>query len=121
MKPVLTEAEIHRIINKLHLSSGPRIAPVQFLPLEPGPLRGNKVPLSHVADIGVTVAVQLGRTSLTIKEILALEAGATITLESLVGEPADILVNEQLLGKGEVLVINDSFGVRVTALAEVKE
>lgn len=118
---MLTEAEINRMINKLHQSNGPRIAPVQFLPLEPVPLRGSKVPLSHMADIGVTVAVQLGRATLTVKEILAMEAGAVITLESLAGEPADILVNGQPLGKGEIVVINDSFGVRVTALAELKE
>ncbi|MEW6661733.1 MAG: flagellar motor switch protein FliN [Bacillota bacterium] len=118
---MLTETEIQRMINKLHQNTGPKIAPVQFSPLEPIPLQGTKVSLSHLADIGVTVAVQLGRATLTVKEILALEEGSVITLESLAGEPAELLVNEQPLGRGEVVVINDTFGIRITALGEVKE
>jgi len=118
---VLTDAEIQRMINTLHQRAGPKIAPVQFSPLEPIPLQGAQVSLSHLADIGVTVSVQLGRTTMTVREILVLEKGFVLALEALVGEPADILINEQPLGRGEVVVINDTYGIRITALAVVKE
>jgi flagellar motor switch protein FliN/FliY len=117
---VLTEAEIQRMINNLHHNTGPKIVPVQFAPLQPVPLQGTRVPISHLADIRVNISAQLGRVTLTVKEILALEEGSVFALESLAGEPVVLLVNEQPLGKGEVVVINDAYGIRITALAEVK-
>lgn len=70
--------------------------------------------LDMLLDIPLKVTVELGRTKRTIKDILDLSSGSIIELDKLAGEPVDILVNEKLIAKGEVVVIDENFGVRVT-------
>lgn len=70
--------------------------------------------LDMLLDIPLKVTVELGRTKRTIKEILELSSGSIIELDKLAGEPVDIHVNEKLIAKGEVVVIDENFGVRVT-------
>ena len=65
-------------------------------------------------DIPLQVTVELGRTKRSVKEILELSSGSIIELDKLAGEPVDILVNNRLIAKGEVVVIDENFGVRVT-------
>ena len=60
------------------------------------------------------VTVELGRTKRSVKEILELSSGSIIELDKLAGEPVDILVNNRLIAKGEVVVIDENFGVRIT-------
>lgn len=70
--------------------------------------------LDNLLDIPLKVTVELGRTKRPIKEILELSAGSIIELDKLAGEPVDILVNQKLIAQGEVVVIDENFGVRVT-------
>lgn len=70
--------------------------------------------LSMLLDIQLQVTVELGRTKRSIKEILELSQGSIVELDKLAGEPVDILVNNKLIAKGEVVVIDENFGVRVT-------
>jgi flagellar motor switch protein FliN/FliY len=70
--------------------------------------------LNMLLDIPLQVTVELGRTSRSIKEILEMGAGSIIELDKLAGEPVDILVNQQLIAYGEVVVIDENFGVRIT-------
>ncbi|MCT8139831.1 flagellar motor switch phosphatase FliY [Anaerobacillus sp. CMMVII] len=70
--------------------------------------------LNMLLDIQLQVTVELGRTKRSIKEILELSQGSIIELDKLAGEPVDILVNDKLIAKGEVVVIDENFGVRVT-------
>lgn len=72
--------------------------------------------LSLLMDIPVQLSVVLGRTQKTIGDILALEAGSIVELDKLAGEPVDVLANGKLILKGEVVVIDESFGIRVTEL-----
>ncbi len=72
--------------------------------------------MSMLMDVPMEVSVQLGRTKLQIKEILNLGQGSIIELERLAGEPVDLLVNGRLVARGEVVVIDESFGVRVTSI-----
>ena len=65
-------------------------------------------------DIPLQVTVELGRTKRSVKEILELSPGSIIELDKLAGEPVDILVNNRPIAKGEVVVIDENFGVRVT-------
>ena len=65
-------------------------------------------------DIPLQVTVQLGKTKRTVKEILELSSGSIIELDKLAGEPVDIHINNRLIAKGEVVVIDENFGVRVT-------
>ncbi|RPF55986.1 flagellar motor switch phosphatase FliY [Aquisalibacillus elongatus] len=70
--------------------------------------------LDLLMDIPLNVSVELGRTRKSIKEILELNTGSILELDKLAGEPVDILINNQLIAKGEVVVIDENFGVRVT-------
>ncbi|CDQ40105.1 MULTISPECIES: flagellar motor switch phosphatase FliY [Virgibacillus] len=73
--------------------------------------------LDMLLDIPLKVTVELGRTKRSIKDILELSSGSIIELDKLAGEPVDILVNEKLIATGEVVVIDENFGVRVTDIA----
>ncbi|MBS7344544.1 MAG: flagellar motor switch phosphatase FliY [Caryophanon sp.] len=73
--------------------------------------------LNMLLDIPLQVTVELGRTKRSVKEILELTGGSIIELDKLAGEPVDILVNSRLIAKGEVVVIDENFGVRITDIA----
>ena len=77
--------------------------------------------LDLIMDIGLQLSVELGRTRKRIKEILELTDGSIVELDKLAGEPVDILVNGSLLAKGEVVVIDENFGVRVTEIVSPRE
>lgn len=91
------------------------VRPVSFQPLEEiasdEPSDKN---IQMIMDVPLQVSVELGRTKKLIKEILELSTGSVIELDRMAGEPVDILVNEKLVAKGEVVVIEDNFGVRIT-------
>lgn len=70
--------------------------------------------LEMILDIPVNLSVELGRTKITIKSLLQLAHGSVVELEALAGEPMDVLVNGTLIAQGEVVVVNDKFGIRLT-------
>ncbi|RJX31259.1 MAG: flagellar motor switch protein FliN [Desulfurivibrio sp.] len=72
--------------------------------------------LDFLLDIPLDVTVELGRTSMIIDRMLQLTQGSVVELEKAAGEPVEIYVNRKLLGKGEVIVVNDRFGVRITEI-----
>ncbi|MFD1952666.1 flagellar motor switch phosphatase FliY [Paenibacillus thailandensis] len=91
------------------------VQPVQFADLNRAPyVQADQTNLNLLLDIPLKVTVELGRTQKQIKEILELSQGSIIELDKLAGEPVDILVNNKLIAKGEVVVIDENFGVRVT-------
>ena len=70
--------------------------------------------INFILDIPVQLTVELGRTKILIKNLLQLSQGSVVGLNGLAGEPLDVLVNGTLIAKGEVVVINDKFGIRLT-------
>lgn len=88
--------------------------PAQFAPLSFTESNSKPNNIDLLLDISLQLSVELGKTKKTIKEILELTSGSLIELDKLAGEPVDILVNGKLIAKGEVVVIDESFGVRVT-------
>ncbi len=72
--------------------------------------------IDFLKDVDLDVKVELGRTELTIEEILGLSNGSVVQLNSLAGDPVDVLVNEQLVARGEVLVINENLCVRINEI-----
>lgn len=70
--------------------------------------------LDFILDIPLKVTVELGRTSLLIKDLLQLGQGSILELDKLAGEPLEILINGKLVAKGEVVVVNEKFGIRLT-------
>ncbi|WP_018917810.1 flagellar motor switch protein FliN [Vreelandella zhanjiangensis] len=77
--------------------------------------------LEMVMDIPVKLTVELGRTKLTIKQLLELAQGSVIELDGLAGEPMDILINGYLIAQGEVVVIEDKYGIRITEIITPSE
>ena len=91
------------------------VHPVQFMPLTPDP---PSLDSSHgielLLDVALEVSVELGRSHMSIGEILALRTGSVIELDKLAGEPVDVSVNGTLVARGEVVVVDEKFGVRIT-------
>ena len=77
--------------------------------------------LNMILDIPVQLTVELGRTKIPIKHILQLAQGSVVELEALAGEPMDVLVNGYLIAQGEVVVVNDKFGIRLTDIVTPSE
>ncbi|HHW71078.1 MAG TPA: flagellar motor switch protein FliN, partial [Clostridiales bacterium] len=90
------------------------VRPVSFQPLEQMESKPSDKNIQMIMDVPLQVSVELGRTKKLIKEILELNIGSVIELDKMAGEPVDILVNGKLVAKGEVVVIEDNFGVRIT-------
>ncbi len=85
---------------------------------------GNKGSLNDfdmILDIPVQITVELGRTKLSIRNLLQLAHGSVVELEGLAGEPMDVLVNGTLIAQGEVVVVNDKFGIRLTDIISPAE
>jgi flagellar motor switch protein FliN len=99
----------------------PNVQPVQFASLQMQqaiPESGN---IGLIMDVLMEMTVELGRTKKLIKDILGMGEGTIIELDKLAGEPVDILVNKKLIAKGEVVVIDENFGVRVTEIVSPME
>ena len=91
------------------------VHPVQFLPLTPEmPMTDQAHGIELLMDVALEVSVELGRSHMSIGEILALRTGSVIELDKLAGEPVDVSVNGTLIARGEVVVVDEKFGVRIT-------
>ena len=77
--------------------------------------------LDLLLDVPLEVTVELGRSRMTIQDLLALSPGAVIELDKIAGEPLDIVVNDRLIARGEAVVINDKFGIRITDIISKAE
>ncbi len=96
-------------------SSGVTARPAQFAPLQPAANNGvDGGNLDLLLGVNLRVTVELGRTRMSIEEILKLGPGSVVELDKLAGEPVDVLINDRLIARGEVVVIDDRFGVRIT-------
>ena len=98
-----------------------QVAPASFANLSGGgvPAAGNDI--NMILDIPVQLTVELGRTRIPIKHILQLAQGSVVELETMAGEPMDVLVNGYLIAQGEVVVVNETFGIRLTDIVTPSE
>ena len=90
-------------------------ARAQFGDLQPdaAATAGGEVGLDLILDVGVTIALEVGRTRITVRELLLLTQGSILELDRLAGEPLDVLVNGVKVARGEVVVVNEKFGIRL--------
>ncbi len=98
-------------------SATPAAAPVrapQLTEFEQTMMSTTEVPIGMLLDLTLPVSIELGRTSMTVQEILRLGRGSVIQLERLAGEPIDIYVGDRRFAEGEVVVLGEHFGVRIT-------
>lgn len=88
----------------------------QFADFEQTHLSGTEVPIGMLLDLSLPVSIELGRTSMTVQELLRLGRGSVIQLDRLAGEPIDIFVGDRRFAEGEVVVLGEHFGVRITRI-----
>ena len=81
----------------------------------------NSVDIDRVLDVPVQLTTEIGRTRLTIKNLLQLSQGSVVELDGLAGQPLDVLINGYLIAQGEVVVVNDKFGIRLTDVVTPSE
>jgi flagellar motor switch protein FliN/FliY len=92
------------------------VQPVQFSPLHESVDTNLPQNIGLILDVPLDVTVELGKTRKTIKEVLELTAGSIIQLDKMAGEPVDLMVNGKLIAKGEVVVIDENYGIRITTI-----
>jgi len=112
----MNQAELDALMSsaKPAVPSPDTVAPAAFEQLFEGANTGGEVPMSMLLDLTFPVSIELGRTSMTVQDILRLGRGSVVQLERLAGEPIDIYVGERRFAEGEVVVLGEHFGVRVT-------
>jgi len=96
-------------------SAATPVAP-DFAELGTGVLNNSEVPLAALLDLTLPVSIELGRTSMTVQELLRLGRGSVVQLDRLAGEPIDIYVSDRRFAEGEVVVLGEHFGVRITRI-----
>ena len=101
----------------------PGYSRAQFGDLQPegGGAAGGDVSLDLILDVSVSVALEVGRTKITVRELLQLSQGSILELDRLAGEPLDVLVNGVRVARGEVVVVNDKFGIRLIEVVSPSE
>ncbi len=82
---------------------------------------GNSGAIDLLKDVDLNVKIELGRTRMLIEDVLRLAEGSVVELDKLAGDPVDVFVNEQLVARGEVLVLNDNFCVRINEIITTQE
>ncbi|MCE5393844.1 MAG: flagellar motor switch protein FliN [Acidithiobacillus sp.] len=102
-------------------TTGAGVKPVPMPTLDDTTGKGSGNNLDMILDIPVTLSVELGRTKIQIRSLLQLAQGSVVELERLAGEPMDVLVNGYLIAQGEVVLVNDKFGIRLTDIVSPAE
>ncbi len=113
-------------IGNLGESSQPHVEPkevkrAEFQQLSKIEGAGGQQNIQMILDVTLPISIELGRTSMTVGEILELGSGSVVELNKLAGEPVDVLVNDKIIARGEVVVVDENFGVRITHLISKSE
>lgn len=96
--------------------------PAEFAALDQGDSGANEeVNLDVILEVPVTLSMEVGRTSISIRNLLQLNQGSVVELDRMAGEPLDVLVNGTLVAHGEVVVVNEKFGIRLTDVISASE
>ncbi len=96
-------------------------APMQNLIADEGGTRMEDVSLDVILDIPVNISLQIGSTKISIRNLLKLNQGSVVELDRLAGEPLDVMVNGTLIAHGEVVVVNEKYGIRLTDVISAQE
>ncbi len=103
--------------------AAPEASPADFqnLQADSSPANAMEENIEMILDIPVTVSVEIGRSKINIRNLLKLNQGSVVELDRLAGEPMDVIVNGTLIAHGEVVVVNEKFGVRLTDVISAAE
>ncbi len=108
-------------MNEQAVSEAAAPADLQKLQPDEGALNAMEENIEMILDIPVTVSVEIGRSKINIRNLLKLNQGSVVELDRLAGEPMDVIVNGTLIAHGEVVVVNEKFGVRLTDVISAEE
>ena len=111
----MTQADVDALTAQARMSA-PQPAVPQLDELGAGSTSSAEVPLAMLMDLTLPLSIELGRTRLTVQEILRLGRGSVVQLERLAGEPIDLYVADRRFAEGEVVVLGEHFGVRITRI-----
>jgi len=100
---------------------GAQVNPAQFASFDDFGGQKQSNPIDLLLDVPLRVSVVLGRATMTIRDVLALGQGSVVELDKMAGEPVDIVANDKLIAHGEVVVVDENFGVRVTDIVTVEK
>lgn len=95
--------------------------PASFPPMQTTETGGTPKNIDFILDIPMSVAVYVGSTKMAIRDLLQLAQGSVIELDKLAGEPMEVMVNNKLVARGEVVVVNEKFGIRLTDVVSAAE
>jgi len=115
------DVDIDAVIAGAEAAPDVQAAPLDNLQDEGSASSDEDVNLDVILDIPVTIAMEIGRTTISIRNLLQLNQGSVVELDRLAGEPMDVLVNGTLVAHGEVVVVNDKFGIRLTDVISATE
>ncbi len=101
--------------------SEPEVKQADFQQLSAGSPEGEPKNIELLMDVELPISIELGKTTMNIADILGLAPGSIVELDKLVGEPVDLLVNQRCVAKGEVVVVEENFGLRITQLVSPEE
>ncbi len=96
--------------------TAPEVRTASFAPIAPDLPGGFPNGLDLLMDVPLRISVELGRTKLSVREVLDLQNGAVVELDRMAGDAVDVLVNDKLMARGEVVVVDDKFGIRITEI-----
>lgn len=116
----LPEQSAKASLDDINFSSSP-VARAEFQQLSSPSKPDSLKNIDLLMDVHLPIAIELGRTRMSIEDILALGPGSVVELNKLAGEPVDVMVNSKIVAKGEVVVVDENFGVRITQLITPEE
>jgi flagellar motor switch protein FliN/FliY len=100
---------------------GSSVAPAAFETLHSSGVAGRSADLDSILDIPITLSVEIGKSKLSIRNLLQLNQGSVVELDRMAGEPLDVLINGMLVAHGEVVVVNEKLGIRLTDVVSAQE
>ncbi len=118
-QPAQNDAEPHPVID-MRPKMEQTVRPAEFSPISHAVDSGPKSGIDMILDVSMNVAVELGRTTMRVKDVLGLGPGSVVELNKNAGEPVEVVVNGKVLARGEVVVIDENFGVRITEIVSGK-
>lgn len=100
----------------VHAADTPGAAPFSMPAFTPGADGGHSTGMDLLADVNLNVKIELGRTRMLVEDVLRLGEGSVVELDKLAGDPVDVYVNDRAVARGEVLVLNDNFCIRISEI-----
>ncbi|MCS5696680.1 flagellar motor switch protein FliN [Desulfofundulus thermocisternus] len=115
---MISEEEIREMVERME-GRQPAVRKVSFPPLTaPAGADRLKIPFDYLNDVKVTITVELGSTTMKVRDILQLSEGSVVELDRPAGDAVEVLINDQPLARGEVVVLGGNFGVRIESIRE---